>query len=206
MNHTFVSHFNTALPINHTDIPPTIQKIPVTAFCVLKKRSITFYAHYIDTTKSKHDKTTGGQQTQERWHYCHSSAGKENTTVVMDTSTYQSKTDNILSGDNYRRIRKDPTKKLERELSEWLKHLEFISELPPGLRKRLNPSHSYIPQLYGLPKVHKWKLMCWPWYRSIPQYHQGQVFLTVLHHHEWQDTLVLFPCRLWCHRHLSTTN
>ena len=82
-------------------------------------------------------------------------ADKGNATVVMDTSAYQSKIDDILSDDNYRQIRKDPTKKLERELSERLKHLEFIGKLPPGLRKRLNPSHSYIPQLYGLPKVHK---------------------------------------------------
>ena len=30
-----------------------------------------------------------------------------------------------------------------------------MGELLPGLRKRLNLSHSYIPQLYGLPKIHK---------------------------------------------------
>ena len=54
------------------------------------------------------------------------------------------------------RYEKTPcTKKLERELSETLKHLKFVGELLPGLRKRLNPSDSYIPQLCGLPMIHK---------------------------------------------------
>ena len=50
---------------------------------------------------------------------------------------------------------KDPTSKLERHLTKSLSQLAKKGELDTDLKRRLAPSQSHAPQLYGLPKVHK---------------------------------------------------
>ena len=73
----------------------------------------------------------------------------------MDRSSYEQKIADLLDDDFYVRISKDPTKKTERMLNEKLKELERSGELDKHLRSRFTAQHSYTPQLYGLPKIHK---------------------------------------------------
>ena len=56
----------------------------------------------------------------------------------MDADEYQQKINEILLDETYRRMEKDPTKKLEKRVSVILKELEKRGELPTELRKRLS--------------------------------------------------------------------
>ena len=73
----------------------------------------------------------------------------------MDRTDYIQKIKHILDAGNYEPIKRDPTLRLERSICENLKDLERKGEIDNTLRKRITPQHSYTPQLYGLPKIHK---------------------------------------------------
>lgn len=83
-------------------------------------------------------------------------ADKGNATVVLDSSTYDQKINEVLSDKSkYSPLNKDPTNKLERRLVKTLSQLHNQGELDHEYKRRLTPSQSHAPQLYGLPKVHK---------------------------------------------------
>ena len=82
-------------------------------------------------------------------------ADKGNATVVMDKEQYDRKMKELLEQDDYRRIKKDPTLKLEKRIKEALNRIERQEDLPTPFKKRLSPNYSVIPQIYGLPKIHK---------------------------------------------------
>ena len=61
----------------------------------------------------------------------------------------------ILDDSTYTRLKKDPTKKVERRVNEELRHLEHTEEINSQTRSRLAPNFTLSPQVYGLPKIHK---------------------------------------------------
>ena len=73
----------------------------------------------------------------------------------MDKEQYDRKMKELLEQDDYRRIKKDPTLKLEKRIKEALNRMERQEDLPTLLKKRLSPNNSVIPQIYGLTKIHK---------------------------------------------------
>ena len=82
-------------------------------------------------------------------------ADKGNATVVMERSDYNQKIDSLLNAPTYSRLKRDPTRKFERRVQQSLKALTDRGELGPDSYRRLNPSHTHPPYLYGLPKIHK---------------------------------------------------
>ena len=92
-------------------------------------------------------------------------ADKGNATVVMNKDDYRHKIQELLDENTYKKLKKDPTKKLERTISEKLKSLESKGETK--LRSKLAPQNSYLPQLYGLPKLHKKNIPLRPIVSSI---------------------------------------
>ena len=75
--------------------------------------------------------------------------------VVMNRYEYDEKLTLMLSDSTYRRLKKDPTAKIERQVAKALRESEDRGELPKERRLLLTPHASVAPQLYGLPKVHK---------------------------------------------------
>ena len=82
-------------------------------------------------------------------------ADKGNSTVVMNRCEYDEKLTTMLSDSTYKRLKKDPTAKIERQVAKALRESEDRGELPKERRLLLTPHASVAPQLYGLPKVHK---------------------------------------------------
>ena len=82
-------------------------------------------------------------------------ADKGNATVVMPATTYAQKAYDILSDGAYRKISRDPTRKVERQIDDRLKELEKSGEITNGQRKRVTPRQSALPRFYGTPKIHK---------------------------------------------------
>ena len=82
-------------------------------------------------------------------------ADKGNATVVMDRSEYEGKLEAMLSNGTYRKQKKDPTPKIEREIGKTMRATEEKGELTKEKQLVLTPRSSAPPQLYGLPKVHK---------------------------------------------------
>ena len=82
-------------------------------------------------------------------------ADKGNKTVVMDKSEYKEKIVNLLDDKAYCKLKRDPTTTTDRKISETLKDLQKNGEIDEKLRSKITPQHSYLPQLYGLPKLHK---------------------------------------------------
>jgi hypothetical protein len=75
---------------------------------------------------------------------------KGNSTVVLDSSEYKDKANQILSDQaSYQRLPRDPTKKLEKELNVKL------SKVSDKVRLRFGSSDAIAPRFYGLPKIHK---------------------------------------------------
>ena len=82
-------------------------------------------------------------------------ADKGNATVVMNREDYVGKMDELLKGEDYVRIRKNPTSVVEKKVKDTLSKIEKNGIPPTRLKKRLTPQQSKCPQMYGLPKVHK---------------------------------------------------
>jgi hypothetical protein len=78
-------------------------------------------------------------------------ADKGNATVILNTTDYKLKISALLDHTSYRKLTKDPTDATERKNTLLLKK----STLTEDIYKRLSPSGSRPPRLYGLPKIHK---------------------------------------------------
>ena len=81
---------------------------------------------------------------------------KGRASVVLDRNEYDGRIGLLLGHTNtYRKLKKDPTPSLERNMNSLLLSLTKKGELPRQLYARLWSSAGQIPRLYGLPKVHK---------------------------------------------------
>nr|XP_049699777.1 uncharacterized protein LOC126053464 [Helicoverpa armigera] len=80
-------------------------------------------------------------------------ADKGNATVVMDTSDYNDKIQDLLSDvSTYKQVKTDPTTKTLKSTSDLIK--KYSETLNLDVRY-LVPSCAKPPKLYGLPKIHK---------------------------------------------------
>ena len=82
-------------------------------------------------------------------------ADKGNATVLMKSEDYDQKLSGMLASSTYGVLKIDPTATRESKLTRYLKDLEKKGELPPPLYRKLRPTGSKPPMLYGLPKIHK---------------------------------------------------
>ncbi|CAH2086613.1 unnamed protein product [Euphydryas editha] len=78
-------------------------------------------------------------------------ADKGNATVVMDTSDYNTKIEQLLSDKStYKIVNKDPTNKILKETNDLIK--KYSDKLKIDVKL---PTCAKSPRLYGLPKIHK---------------------------------------------------
>ena len=82
-------------------------------------------------------------------------ADKGNATVVMDREGYRKKIMEYLDDSTYRKLKTDPTAKIEKRISQSLKTAEKNGWISDKARQHLTPQFSSLPQIYGLPKIHK---------------------------------------------------
>ena len=60
-----------------------------------------------------------------------------------------------MTEDSYRLLPRNPTARIEKWVTDALKSIERVGNLPEQARKKLTPKQSIVPQIYGLPKIHK---------------------------------------------------
>ena len=78
-------------------------------------------------------------------------ADKGNVTVVMDRVEYSNKLANLIGNGGYCKVKKDPTLRTKRKLSQILSKNK---DLTPQIKYRLLIQHySKLPHIYGLPKA-----------------------------------------------------
>ncbi|XP_077517763.1 uncharacterized protein LOC144128315 [Amblyomma americanum] len=84
-------------------------------------------------------------------------ADKGNSTVVLNQSDYIRKMTTLLQDEAmYKKVKRDPTKKVETELQSLLSDVfKFIPPEKKHLYFRLLCHNGSAPAIYGLPKVHK---------------------------------------------------
>ena len=83
-------------------------------------------------------------------------ADKGKATVVIDKQKFNDMVETMLADNStYRQIKKDPTKKLEREHRERIKQLRDKGEIDYALYQRLNVSNPRPPYAKATVKVHK---------------------------------------------------
>lgn len=80
-------------------------------------------------------------------------ADKGSAVVLLNTTDYHSKVNDLLSTGPYRQIVKDPTDKITRSVKQLLGSCK--NQLGQRLYDKLRPKASKPPRLYGLPKIHK---------------------------------------------------
>ena len=61
----------------------------------------------------------------------------------------------MLNNSTYRRIKGDPTARLESKIKKTLKDMEQKGGIDDRMRGRMTTQHAKPPQIYGLPKIHK---------------------------------------------------
>ena len=80
-------------------------------------------------------------------------ADKCNASVAMDRLDYSNKLADLIGSGGYCKVKKDPTLKMERKLSQILgKNKDLI---PQTKYRELIQHYSKLPHIYGLPKIHK---------------------------------------------------
>ena len=80
-------------------------------------------------------------------------ADKGNATVVTDRVEYSNKLADLIGNSSYCKVKKDPTLKTERKLSQVLgKNKDLI---PQTKYKQLIQHYSQLPHINGFPKIHK---------------------------------------------------
>ena len=110
-------------------------------------------------------------------------ADKGNATVVLNKDDYNQKMNDLLNNASYKRLKNNPTSKVEKKVAEALKVVESKGGLSTAQRKSLANKYGTPPQLYGLPKIHKKDTPLRPIVSSIdpPTYklakHLANVFL-----------------------------
>ena len=83
-------------------------------------------------------------------------ADKGNVTVALDRTVYVEKMSQLLSDNGtYTIIKKDPIKKVIRDLHDLLTRWKIKEYIPEGTYRRLNCTEGSLPRAYGLPKIHK---------------------------------------------------
>ena len=82
-------------------------------------------------------------------------ADKGNTTVVPSAEDYRDKMSQLLDDPAYVRVDRDPTAKRERQMRSVVDDICRRGQMSEELAKKLKPSHSSAPRMYGLPKIHK---------------------------------------------------
>ena len=92
---------------------------------------------------------------------------KGNITVVMDWAEDRKKMLDMLDDPTYKKLKRTPTTKIEKRVSEFLKRVERSGGIPEKLRRSLTPQFTTPPQIYGLPKVHKDEIPLRPIVASI---------------------------------------
>ena len=92
-------------------------------------------------------------------------ADKGNVSVVLNKDDYNQKMNDLLNDASYKRLRNNPTSKVEKKVADALKVVESKGGLSTAQRKSLANKYSTPPQLYGLPKSTRKTL---PFARSSP--------------------------------------
>ena len=83
-------------------------------------------------------------------------ADKGKATVIMDTSEYKNKLQNLLGDDKvYQVLKKDPTSTYKNRLINILRKIKKDGNISEFLYYRLYPTSENVPKFYGLPKIHK---------------------------------------------------
>jgi hypothetical protein len=83
-------------------------------------------------------------------------ADKGRATVVLNTSDYESKMNELLSDPNtYQKLDKDPTKAYQTQLVEMIRRWQREDQLTNELKYKIYPTAAEVPKIYGTPKIHK---------------------------------------------------
>ena len=67
------------------------------------------------------------------------------------SSLYRKMLDHLSTSGSYRKLDKDPTRKIINKVTKTIKN----STLDENIKKKLIPKDALIPRIYGLPKIHK---------------------------------------------------
>lgn len=79
-------------------------------------------------------------------------ADKGNSIVVVDRDDYDSRMQEMIDNGPYKRV-KNPLNKMKKEISDVIKkHTDLFGF---NWKRRIHTTYNRVPQLYGLPKIHK---------------------------------------------------
>ena len=110
-------------------------------------------------------------------------ADKGRSTVILNTTDYESKMSTLLSDINtYEALQKDPTPKFKRELTEMIQRWQREDPIHTPLIHFIYPTSEEIPNMYGLPKIHKANVPLRPIVasRGSLTYHASSVLADIL--------------------------
>ncbi|KAM7281366.1 uncharacterized protein ISCGN_006504, partial [Ixodes scapularis] len=82
-------------------------------------------------------------------------ADKGNTTVVLDRVAYEEKTQKLLDCSAYKKLKRNPTLVIQRNLNSMLATIFKNYPESKNLYLRLICRNGFAPGFYGLPKIHK---------------------------------------------------
>ena len=83
-------------------------------------------------------------------------ADRGRATVILNTTDYETKMATLLNDPTtYEPLAKDPTAPYKRKLINIIKRWQSQDPIPQQLKHRIYPTAEEVPNIYGLPKIHK---------------------------------------------------
>jgi len=100
-------------------------------------------------------------------------ADKGNATVVLNTTDYMDKLENLITNGPYEKLRSDPGKRLRGELHSMLMTAVNENRITRFFMLQMCPTHYQTPHFYGLPKIHKTGVPLRPIVSMIGAFHSN---------------------------------
>lgn len=86
-------------------------------------------------------------------------ADKGNATIILNRTDYDKSMELMLSdASTYEKMKRDPTVRIEKKVNDMIKYWRMTNRLDDEQERYLMTHNSIAPAIYGLGKLHKWKI------------------------------------------------
>lgn len=86
-------------------------------------------------------------------------ADKGNATIIMNRADYEKSMDKLLCDTHtYKKTKINPTTRIEKKVNNMIKYWRLTNRIDDEQERNLQTHNSVAPAIYGLGKLHKWKM------------------------------------------------
>ena len=135
--------------------PPKAEAADERKITILKEKVLKAYKAYNPKIRNVSKEEIMAFKTLKEKDVIIKCSGKSKSLVAMNTETYLQKMSAILSDEENYEFSDMTAVNLEKRVEKELRQVKTLKNLPPDIYRGLFSKDSQLPEMYGLPKVHK---------------------------------------------------